>query len=480
MFRPALLATSIVTCFVLQATLAAQSPAGTKQPRAKRPHQVVTLPVAPLVGGADSCTTPDVIAGTGSFAFDTTTSSTGAQGQSEALCNAFGTTGIDFDVWFVWMAPFTGFADLTTCNGTGGNDTKIAAYAGTACPAAGSALACNDDSCNFESHVVFPVTSGSSYVLQIGEYPGSTGGMTGVFFLTQGVPPPADDDCATPTVISGSGTFPFDNSNTTTGVQGQNNNCTGVIDNDEWFAWTASQGGTATVTTCNGISPSAPDTDTTIAIYSGAGCPAGPEIACNDDSCGLESTVSFPTVCGQTYTMQLGRYPGASATFGTFAITESGTPCGPPAVPYCFGDGTGTPCPCGNNGAAGNGCASSVSAGGAHLSTSGLSLLANDTLVLSGTAMPNSSCLYFQGTTQIGVAFGDGLRCAGGAVTRLATKTNAGGASQYPAAGDLPIHVKGGVAAPGTRTYQVWYRNAASFCTPATFNLTNGVLITWQ
>jgi hypothetical protein len=27
--------------------------------------------------------------------------------------------------------------------------------------------------------------------------------------------------------------------------------------------------------------------------------------------------------------------------------------------------------------------------------------------------------------------------------------------------------------------YQVWYRNASAFCTPATFNLTNGLRVTW-
>jgi len=29
------------------------------------------------------------------------------------------------------------------------------------------------------------------------------------------------------------------------------------------------------------------------------------------------------------------------------------------------------------------------------------------------------------------------------------------------------------------RTYQVWYRNSASFCTSASFNLTNGVRVAW-
>ena len=46
-----------------------------------------------------------------------------------------------------------------------------------------------------------------------------------------------------------------------------------------------------------------------------------------------------------------------------------------------------------------------------------------------------------------GTLFGDGLRCAGGTVVRLATKTNVGGASQYPDVGDPPLSVQGGVIA---------------------------------
>jgi probable HAF family extracellular repeat protein len=150
---------------------------------------------------------------------------------------------------------------------------------------------------------------------------------------------------------------------------------------------------------------------------------------------------------------------------------------------FCFGDGSGNACPCGNSGAAGNGCAHSLSPIGANLIGSGSASLASDTLVLSGSNMPNSSALYFQGTLQLngglGNAFGDGLRCAGGTVIRLGTKANASGASQYPAALDLPVSLKGLVTTPGTRTYQAWYRNAASFCTASTFNLTNGLSIAW-
>ncbi len=148
---------------------------------------------------------------------------------------------------------------------------------------------------------------------------------------------------------------------------------------------------------------------------------------------------------------------------------------------FCFGDGSGAACPCGNIGAAGNGCASSVNSAGARLSASGAASLVNDTLLLQGSGMPNASALYFQGTSQASSVFGDGLRCAGGTVVRLGTKTNVAGASLYPAAGDLSVSVRGLVPSAGSvRTYQVWYRNAATFCTASTFNLSNGLAITWQ
>ncbi len=156
---------------------------------------------------------------------------------------------------------------------------------------------------------------------------------------------------------------------------------------------------------------------------------------------------------------------------------------GTPAQGFCFGDGTGTPCPCGNVGALGNGCPSSVNPDGANLLASGSSSLAFDTLVLSGTGMTNSSALYFQGTSQAGggsgAVFGDGLRCAAGSIVRLKTVVNVTGASQYPEPGDPSVSLRGMVGAPSTRTYQVWYRNAAAFCNAETFNLSNGVQVTW-
>jgi len=106
-----------------------------------------------------------------------------------------------------------------------------------------------------------------------------------------------------------------------------------------------------------------------------------------------------------------------------------------------------------------------------------------DTLVLGAFGMPDNAAVYFQGTSRqaagAGTTFGDGLRCAGGTVRRLGTTMNALGSSAWPGPSDPGISVQGLVMAGDTRTYPCWYRDAATFCTSATFNLTNGWLVRW-
>ncbi len=153
---------------------------------------------------------------------------------------------------------------------------------------------------------------------------------------------------------------------------------------------------------------------------------------------------------------------------------------------FCFGDGSGTACPCGNNSPVGSGAGCLNSFGqGAVLTATGTASVASDSVVLVASGMPAStSALFFQGTSQqgggTGAVFGDGLRCASGTIVRLKTKTVTNGAAAYPQAGDPSVSVRGQLpAGGGTRHYQTWYRNAAVFCTPSTFNLTNGLTISW-
>lgn len=159
--------------------------------------------------------------------------------------------------------------------------------------------------------------------------------------------------------------------------------------------------------------------------------------------------------------------------------------CGETGKTFCFGDGSATACPCGNSSAVGAraGCLHSQGLGGT-LRGRGEPELSHDTLSIDGGSMPNSSALYFQAQNVSnagqGVVFGDGIKCTNGPFVRLSTKSNASGASTYPAPGDASLSVKGLVHAPGTRRYQVRYRNAAAFCSSDTFNYTNALEIVWR
>jgi hypothetical protein len=198
---------------------------------------------------------------------------------------------------------------------------------------------------------------------------------------------------------------------------------------------------------------------------------------------------------GTTYNFRFDADTPPQGGTATIELFKPGTPtslASPVSVPsnatpwisYCAGDGSGTPCPCANNSPPGDGsgCLSSAGSGG-KLSAGGIASVSADSFTLHGAQMPNTSALYFQGTTRqaggAGTLLGDGLLCAGGALIRFGVKANSGGASQYPQIGDIPISVKGVVNAGDTRTYQVWYRDPASFCTSFTYNLTQGAEVTW-
>ncbi len=76
--------------------------------------------------------------------------------------------------------------------------------------------------------------------------------------------------------------------------------------------------------------------------------------------------------------------------------------------------------------------------------------------------------------------FGDGLWCAGGSLVRLAIKSNALGTSSSPGPGDPSVSTAGVITSPGVRHYQIWYADAAAFCTAEPFNFSNGVGVFWN
>ena len=135
-----------------------QSPSTIAQKKAAQPVTTATVPSGSFFGGGgDDCASSELIVGSGTFNFNTGT--TGAEGQVDPLCYAFGTSGIENDVWFKWIPGCLGTVTVETCAGTA-TDTKMAAYTfqNGGCPADGTALACNDDTCSLQSSISWAVS----------------------------------------------------------------------------------------------------------------------------------------------------------------------------------------------------------------------------------------------------------------------------------------------------------------------------------
>jgi hypothetical protein len=290
---------------------------------------------------------------------------------------------------------------------------------------------------------------------------------------------PDNDTCATAETITDNVTVQGTNVNATHSITASCD--TGTTTRDVWYHYVAPQTGTLQIRTLGS------DLDTIVAVYDGCG---GAQLGCNDDAFGgspfgygtLSSYLDVPVVSGQVCAIRVGGYNGSIGWFDLRVDTDSG-------APYCLGDGiSGNDCPCSNTSTTvlEAGCRNSTGTA-ARLLAAGLPDVSNDTLSLQGSGMPaNSTCLYYQGTAKqssgLGATFGDGLRCVAGTVIRLGTKTNnANGDSSYPTGLDQRVSVKGNLpGSGGTRYYQCWYRNAATFCTSSTFNLSNGYQIVWR
>lgn len=161
-----------------------------------------------------------------------------------------------------------------------------------------------------------------------------------------------------------------------------------------------------------------------------------------------------------------------------------------PFARFCSpGTNSAIACPCGNAPlAVGLGCNNSVNSGGGWMDAQGSPDL--DTVGITGAGMkPNATCVFLQGalSQQGGVGFGDGVRCAGGQLLRLAVKTvNGSGNRGFPEPGDPSIKTRcltlgAPINAGETRAYQVYYRDPPSFgcAAPATFNITSALQVRW-
>ena len=150
-------------------------------------------------------------------------------------------------------------------------------------------------------------------------------------------------------------------------------------------------------------------------------------------------------------------------------------------------------CPCSNPPSGPTrGCDNSSATGGATLAASGTTSLSADTLVFTTSGQkPTALSIVLQGRGFVtdGVAFGQGIRCVGGLLKRLYSKSAVGGSVTAPdfGAGDLSVSAqsaaKGDVIQPGQpRWYIVYYRDNTVLggCAPtANFNATQTGQVSW-
>ena len=86
--------------------------------------------------------------------------------------------------------------------------------------------------------------------------------------------------------------------------------------NDIWYCWTATETGVAFVDLCGSTF------DTKLAVYADCSPCAGPSavIACNDDSCGYGSKLSFAAEAGRSYTIRVGAYAATGTGTGNISV----------------------------------------------------------------------------------------------------------------------------------------------------------------
>jgi len=265
--------------------------------------------------------------GEGDFSLSNIGASTDGPDEPGA-CGAGGDSRIEADVWYRYTASCDGQATVDLCASS--FDTKVAVYAGSDCPESAAAIACDDDGCGDRSRVTFDVTAGEEYLVRIGGAGGEQG--TGNAALTCRA---SFDDCEEPGLLAAPSTG-FSTLGATTDGPAEPGACSkegdDQIGSDIWLAYTAACTGTVTLGLCDS------DFDTKVAVYGGTGCPSsGTAVACNDDSCGVQSELSFVASSGEIYLVRVGGFEGAQGT-GTITVE-----CTPSVIDDCQGvDGVNT------------------------------------------------------------------------------------------------------------------------------------------
>jgi hypothetical protein len=203
-------------------------------------------------------------------------------------------------------------------------NTRVAIYENFCPTVVNQAIACNDNFCGTSSELTFDGVGGTEYLIRIGGFEGATGDGVLVVSGPTCDPPPSNDNCGSAATLT-EGLTAFTSLGATT--DGPVEECADGLA-DVWYRFLAMCDGQATISVCDA------DFDTQLAAYP-ASCPSGDNtaLACNNDGCGLQSSISFSVEAGNLYRVRIAGVDGATGsgtidfTCGTFAdCNDNGVP----------------------------------------------------------------------------------------------------------------------------------------------------------
>lgn len=165
---------------------------------------------------------------------------------------------------------------------------------------------------------------------------------------------PANDECVAATPLSIGNNGPFDSTNATSSLPAFS--CSVAAGEDVWHAYTAVCTGRVTFQTCGSA------IDTAIELFDGT-CAALNVLACDDNGCGLQSSVRALLTQGATYYLRVGIASGTTGAYqvqvshsgnlgtftsvatdcGSLALTPSGAPTVAGTIRYEMTGVVGTP-----------------------------------------------------------------------------------------------------------------------------------------
>jgi hypothetical protein len=251
-------------------------------------------------------------------------------------------------VWYRFTAPSAGQVTADTFGS--GYDTVLAAYTGACGSLTAVAGACNDDTSGVQSRVSFQVAAGTTYWFLVSAFGANGGALSFQLTLAPGTGGPlptatapgglplatatrtptnviatatpstpsavANDTCALPFVLAAS---PYSNTVVTSAATSLASDPAVSCGNASrarsvWYRYSAVTNGPVSADTFGS------GYDTILAVFTGS-CGALRPVsgACNDDSSGRQSRVSFTAAAGTTYYFLVSSYTGSGGTLNFHA-----------------------------------------------------------------------------------------------------------------------------------------------------------------